>query len=274
MLSGAACYIPDQQKKIQEQLFHTKVTHLSLVSTQLFRWLHDPGFSNSDSSLNSVLVGGSQIPETLIENAARKKLPIYVSYGSTEMSSQITTAGIEDLKLNGRSSGKILSHRELKIDKNGEVLVRGETLGLGYIDKKEMIPFTDNEGWFHTGDIGYLDENQNLIVTGRKDNMFISGGENIHPEEIERFLLFEKNILDVCVVDVPDAEYGASPVAFVKMESGIKIDEVILRDFLRDKIAAFKIPKKFLPWPEDLDGIKPNRRYMQKLALKLFPGEE
>jgi O-succinylbenzoic acid--CoA ligase len=274
MLSGAACYIPDQYKKIQEQLHYTRVSHLSLVSTQLFRWLHEPGFSKSYYSLRSVLVGGSQIPDTLIEGAAQKKIPIYVSYGSTEMSSQIATAGIEDLQLNRRSSGKILSYRQLKIDQNGEVLVRGETLGHGYVDRKKVIPFTDNEGWFHTGDIGYLDENQNLIVTGRKDNMFISGGENIHPEEIERFLLFEKNILDVCVVNVPDVEYGAIPVAFVKMESGIKIDEVNLKDFLRDKIAAFKIPKRFLPWPENLDGIKPNRRYLQKLALKLFPGGE
>jgi len=274
LLSGVACYIPDQQKNIQEQLFHTKVTHLSLVSAQLFRWLQDPGFSKSDSSLKSILIGGSQIPETLIENAARKKLPIYVSYGSTEMSSQITTAGIEDLKLNGRSSGKILSHREMKIEKNGEMLVRGETLGLGYIDRKEMIPFTDSEGWFHTGDIGYLDDNRNLIIIGRKDNMFISGGENIHPEEIERFLLFEKNILDACVVSVPDVEYGARPVAFVKMAHGKEIDEVELKEFLRGKIVGFKIPKRILPWPEDLDGIKTDRKYMRELALKLFPGGE
>jgi O-succinylbenzoic acid--CoA ligase len=271
LLAGAACYIPNPHKKIHEQLFHTKVTHLSLVSTQLFRWLREPGSSESNSSLRSILVGGSQIPETLIEKATQKKLPIYVSYGSTEMSSQITTAKIEDLKLNCRSSGKILSYRELKIDKNGEVLVRGETLGHGYIDRKKVIPFTDIEGWFHTGDIGYLDDNQNLIVTGRKDNMFISGGENIHPEEIERYLQLKKDIVDVCVVSVPDVEYGERPVAFVKMKSGIKIDGIKLKDFLRDKIAGYKIPKRFLSWPEDFDGIKPDRRYLRKLAMKLFP---
>ena len=75
--------------------------------------------------------------------------------------------------------------------------------------------------------------------------MFVSGGENIHPEEIERHLQIMKNISEVCVVDVPDAEYGARPVAFIRMNSNYKIDEPQIRKYLEDKIEEYKIPQRF-----------------------------
>jgi O-succinylbenzoic acid--CoA ligase len=270
LLTGAACYIPDRNKKTQEQLGHMKVTHLSLVPTQVYRWLQDMESLDIGSSLKTVLVGGSHIPEGLIKSAVQKNLPVYTSYGSTEMSSQITTTRIEDLKLNPKSSGRLLSHRELKIDNSGEVLVRGKTLASGYISHKKNVPFTDDEGWFHTGDLGYVDDNQNLVVTGRRDNMFISGGENIYPEEIEQYLQFHDRIIDVCVVDIPDDEFGARPIAFIKMEGKVRINEIDLKVYLKDKIAGFKIPIRFLPWPEEMGSLKPDRKYFRELAIKIL----
>jgi O-succinylbenzoic acid--CoA ligase len=226
--------------------------------------------SESTQSLKAVLLGGSQIPGTLIERALQKDLPLYTSYGSTEMSSQATTTTIGDLKLNSESSGKLLQDRELKIDSDGEILVKGKTLGKGYISGKGVLPFTDSNGWFHTGDLGSLDDNQNLIVTGRKDNMFVSGGENIHPEEIEQQLLFYKEIIDICVVDIPDVEFGARPVAFVKSEYDEKINENDLKEYLKNKLAPFKIPDRFFSWPEEMNGIKPDRWYLRGLAIDLM----
>jgi len=266
LISGAACFIPDGNQPLQDQLKQTNVTHLSLVSTQLYRWMEEINISESVTLLKAILLGGSQIPSTLIEGAIKQKLPVYVSYGSTEMSSQITTTTIEDLKLNPESSGKLLSFRELKIDNTGEVLVRGKTLCEGYVSGKNVLQCTDRKGWFHTGDLGSLDDNQNLIIKGRRDNMFISGGENIYPEEIEQHLQFQNHIMDVCVVDVQDDEFGARPVAFVKVDESYEIDETQIKKYLKDKLARFKIPIRILPWPVDVDELKPVREYFRILA--------
>jgi O-succinylbenzoic acid--CoA ligase len=270
LLSGAACYIPDQGHTIQSQLEHTRVTHMSLVSTQLYRWLEIREKTESVSSLKAVLLGGSHIPEMLINRAMQNEIPIYTSYGSTEMSSQITTTTIEDIKKLPKTSGKNLSNRELKISQGGEILVRGKTLGEGYVSHKKIITFTDNEGWFHTGDLGYLDADNNLVVTGRKDNMFISGGKNIQPEEIEKQLQEYNDIENVCVVDIPDEEFGARPVAFIKPEKERQINEENLRNYLKERIEDFKIPDRFFPWPEEMDGLKPDRKYLRQLAIDLM----
>jgi len=288
LIAGAACFIPDNAKDFSYCLKNNNVTHLSLVSTQLRRWLANNTEIDSASShesrdainhvstlksLKAILLGGSQIPLNLIEQALQRELPVFTSYGSTEMSSQITTTSGEDLAKNPASSGKILSHRELKIDNNGEILVRGKTLAQGYFFGEDIINFVDTYGWFHTGDLGLFDDNKNLVVTGRRDNMFVSGGENIHPEEIERHLQIMKNISEVCVVDVPDAEYGARPVAFIRMNSNYKIDEPQIRRYLEDKIEGYKIPQRFLNWPEDLDKVKRDRGYLRELAISLISSE-
>ena len=268
LIAGSACYIPDPAKDISSHLKNQRVTHLSLVPTQLHRWLSEDTMTDYTRSLKAILIGGSQIPQALIKQSLQRNLPVFASYGSTEMSSQITTSSGKELRTNPASSGKILSHRELKINHDGEILVRGKTLGLGYVVHDGIIKFVDSNGWFHSGDLGHFDDNQNLIVTGRRDNMFISGGENIHPEEIENHLRFIDNIFDACVVDVPDAEYGARPVAFIRMNSNNKIDETYFKNYLIDKIAGFKVPVRFYPWPEGKDSFKPDRKYLKKLARK------
>jgi O-succinylbenzoic acid--CoA ligase len=268
LISGAACYIPDGNQKVQDQLNRTRVTHLSLVSTQLYRWLEELTPSESGSSLKAILLGGSQISPTLIQQAIQKKLPVHTSYGSTEMSSQITTTSKEDLKNDLHISGKLLSYREMKIDDIGEILVRGETLCKGYISGKKLISCLDSGDWYHTGDVGFLDHNENLIIRGRLDNMFISGGENIYPEEIERQLQVHDQIVDVCVIDIKDVEYGARPVAFVKMDGDEIMNETDFKEYLKDKIAAFKIPDRFFTWPENMDSLKPDREYLRGLAIE------
>lgn len=273
LIAGAACLIPDPNNQPQYQLNEYNVTHISLVSTQLHRWLADESISESAASLKTILLGGSQVQPTLIKQALQQKLPVHASYGSTEMSSQITTTSGDDLVKNSHSSGKLLSYRELKIDDNGEILVKGKTLCTGYISGNEVDNCGNTEGWFHTGDLGHFDDKQNLIIKGRLDNMFISGGENIYPEEIEEQLQFHNQIIDVCVVEVPDKEYGARPVAFIKIEATNKIDETQLKKYLEDKIAGFKIPLRFFNWPESVDQIKPDRKYLRELANAIMMSE-
>ena len=267
LISGASCLIPDTAKDFPGYINKYNVTHLSLVAAQLHRLLSTDSLIESTRSLKAILLGGSHIPPILIKRALESKLPVFSSYGSTEMSSQITTTTDKDLYINPASSGKILSHRDLIVDNKGEILVKGKTLGLGYFSGKDIISFVDENGWFHTGDFGYLDDNHNLIVSGRRDNMFISGGENIYPEEIEQQLQLMSKITKACVVDIPDDEYGARPVAFIIIDESDEIDETQIKIFLEDKIASFKIPLRIFPWPEEAINLKPDRSYYRELAI-------
>ena len=137
--------------------------------------------------------------------------------------------------------------------------MKGETLFKDYLNRegKPDTP-TDRDGWFHTGDIGEIDTNGCLSILGRKDNMFISGGENIHPEEIENTLHLLDEIEQSVVAPISDAEFGKRPVAFVRWAEGKQMRPEEIRAFLASKLARYKIPIKFLPWPKGLatNGLK------------------
>src|SRR3990172_9265027 len=162
------------------------------------------------------------------------------------MASQVTTGQ----SVKGIHSGKLLSHRELKIASDGEILVKGETLFLGYLDKGDLNLPVDPDGWFNTGDIGGLDAKGFLSVHGRKDNMIISGGENIHPEEIEAHLMRVPGIESALVVGIEDEEFGQRPAAFVKYCENGRIPEKEIIEELEKLLPRFKIPKIYWEWPE------------------------
>jgi O-succinylbenzoic acid--CoA ligase len=213
------------------------------------------------------------------------KLPVFVSYGSTEMASQITTTGEKDRLKKWKTAGKVLSHRNVKISQQGEILVKGKTLYKGYIQSGKLKKVTDKTGWFHSGDLGQLDKDGYLTVFGRKDNMFISGGENIQPEEIEQCIRNIAGVEEVVVVPVEDREFGMRPVAIIKMQgdnkyqtkhkslpgrrTGQKIKYKIqntkyrlqeMKVYLKRVLPGFKVPDYFLPWPEKAGkGLKISR---------------
>ena len=225
--------------------------------------------------MKAILLGGSAIPGSLIEEAHALNLKIFTTYGSSEMSSQITTSGPGDVLERLYTSGKILNHREIKIAANGEILVRGDTLFKGYIEDGMIDPARDSDGYFHTDDIGKIDEFDCLSVIGRKDNMFISGGENIQPEEIEAALLSIEGLTDATVVPIPDTQYGFRPIAFINLDKS-KLSKKDLPDILIEKIAKYKIPVEFIDYPKDMKqvGIKVNRAELAKYALKYFADRE
>jgi O-succinylbenzoic acid--CoA ligase len=172
--------------------------------------------------------------------------------------------------------GKVLRQRELNIAKDGEILVRGNTLFQGYVEGDSVCLAVDEQGWFHTGDIGRLDDKGNLVVFGRKDNMFISGGENVYPEEIESWLKSVKGIDDAVVVGLEDSEFGHRPSAFVKFsdENRMSADEIV--HSLEKFLPRFKIPRSYFDWPEEKvsESLKPNRRELQVLAKGLSVSRE
>jgi o-succinylbenzoate---CoA ligase len=183
------------------------------------------------------------------------------------MASQVTTtppgASHEEL----RTSGRPLPHREVGISSDGEILVRGETLFAGYVEGAAIDRPLDADGWFHTGDLGGLSENGYLGVMGRKDNLFVSGGENIQPEEIEEALSNLEGVEEAVVVPIPDPEFGTRPVAFVRMPDATVEGEMLTRA-LEAVLPRFKIPVAFHGWPEEggLGGMKLNRAFFHERA--------
>lgn len=258
-LAGATVYGTDASTRLSTDLLRAaKITHLSVVGTQLRRLIAEKSFPQA--SLRAVLLGGSANPSSLVDEARNRGVPVHTTYGLTETASQVTTSKIDEAP---ESSGRVLPQRELKVDENGEILVRGETMFAGYLRDGVMQSALDKDGWFHTGDTGSL-RNGLLHVTGRRDNMFVSGGENIYPETIERVLLSLPNVEQAIVVPRPDDEFGSRPVAFIRGDLSTAGG---WEESLTEKLRSFEIPVAFLPWPEDANtGIKPNRKKLQALA--------
>ena len=273
LISGAAMVIPPENGILVETLKKFKITHISLVPTQLFRLLETKVGQDSLLKLKLILLGGSKIPMSLLQKSLKIGLKIKTTYGSTEMASQIATGK--------KCFYKILPYREVRISSEKEIEVRGRTRFLGYYDGTKLLKPFDKDGWFKTGDLGVwykkkkkIGKNKDLIenyikIFGRIDSMFVSGGENIYPEEIEE-LLFKSNMVEkAVVVPVNDLEYGERPVVFLKCSESFS--ESNIRDYLRNNLIRFKVPDLFLPWEETFEiDLKYRKKEMSKLAQTKF----
>jgi O-succinylbenzoic acid--CoA ligase len=260
LVAGATVVIPPAESTLADQIQRQRPTHLSLVPTQLSRLIEQ--LQQPPRWLRAVLLGGAPLPATLIARAHAAGWPLLTTYGSTEMASQVTTTRVGATADELQTAGKVLPGRELTLSPEGEILVRGATLFLGYVRGPAIDRPLDQQGWFATGDLGRWDKDGRLIVEGRRDNLFISGGENIYPEEIERELLNLPNVHQAIVVPVANPQYGQRPVAFVD-------SDVWQPDRWRQALAArlprYKLPDSFLAWPEPT-GLKANRTGLRELA--------
>ena len=263
LLAGAAVALPEPGAPLGKAIADGGPTHVSLVSTQLRRLLREADLERR--GLKAILLGGGPIPVPLLDEATARGLPIHTSYGLTEMASQVTATPPGASREELRTSGRLLPHREISIREDGEILVRGETLFTGYVEGKAVDRPQDAEGWFHTGDLGELRADGYLRLWGRKDNLFISGGENIQPEEIEEALCRLEGVEEAVVVPVPDAELGNRPVAFVRTAGG---NFGNLARALEPTLPRFKIPVAFHEWAHGGGGMKVNRRFFRERALR------
>ncbi len=292
-LAGAAVAVAGPEDELIDSIANLRITHCSMVPTQLHRYLHAGG---RRETLSALLVSGASTPPALIAAAVDRGLPLRTSYGLTEMASQVTTTEPGAPLTRLFTSGRLLPHRELQLDPAGEVLVRGETLCLGYLERGTVMPVTGSDGWYHTGDTGILDPDGYLKVTGRRDNMFISGGENIQPELIERVLIEFPGISEAVVVAAPDDEFGARPFAFVAFDerdprdfdqstrlirdyimlTGAMADTPIqVKTLLKDRLPRHAIPVRFaiIP-PAARQGIKVSRAVLTSLARQYYRPEK
>ena len=132
----------------------------------------------------------------------------------------------------------------------GEICVRGPGVFAGYHNNPEATAQATRFGWFHTGDLGHMDEQGFVFITGRASDMYISGGSNVYPREIEEALLMHPSIAEACVVGMPDARWGESGVAVLVAAEGATIDEREVRAHLDGRLAKYKWPARFAVWPE------------------------
>ena len=234
-----------------------EVSHVSLVPTQLQRWFDYLVEHPQSIHTQAALLGGTQIPVKLTQALNELGIRSYSGYGMTEMAST-AFAKQSDGKI---GVGQPLLGREFKLV-NEEVWLKGAGLAMGYWRNGCVDPLTNVEGWFQTKDKGqWLDDE--LVIQGRLDNMFISGGENIQPEEIEKVIAQSDLVKQVFVLPKHDEEFGHRPVAIVEFHTSFNESAVeSLNVFLQGRLERFKQPVAYYELPKDLiqGAIKISRK--------------
>lgn len=230
------------------------VTLVSVVATMLARMLDARGSRPYPPSLRGVLVGGGPVPPALLDRCAELGVPALPTYGLTEACSQVTTLSPADSGGAARhSAGRPLPVVEVQVETEhgpaapgtpGEILVRGPTVTPGYLDDPESTRQALRSGWLHTGDMGYLDGDGYLYVLDRRDDLIVSGGENIYPAEVEAALEAHPAVEEAAVTGRPDPLWGQVPVAAVRLRPGSRATEAELVAFCRERLASFKVPRQ------------------------------
>jgi O-succinylbenzoic acid--CoA ligase len=224
------------------------ITLTSVVSAMLEEVLDSRGGRRFAPSLRCVLLGGGPASADLIERAAALGAPLAPTYGLTEAASQVATLLPDEVPRKPGSSGQPLFPTEVRIDapagEIGEILVRGPTVMAGYADRPHETAAVLRDGWLHTGDFGRLDEAGYLYVVDRREDLIVSGGENVYPSEVERALLLHPAVLGAGVVGLPDARWGQRVAAVVALRRGAAATEEDLRDFVARQIARYKVPRR------------------------------
>ncbi len=249
-----------------------RITHAFLVPAMIQLMLQAPGAERADySTLKGISYGASPISETVLVDALRTfKCNFMQVYGLTETTGAITMLPPEDHDPQGpkkhllRSAGKPIEGVELRIadaasgeicaeGKVGEVWIRSAQNMKGYWSNDKATAAAFVEGWFRSGDAGYLEDGY-LFLHDRIKDMIISGGENIYPAEVENTLMQHPALADGAVIGVPDDAWGEAVKACVVLKPGAKTTEAELIEFMRSRIAHFKCPKSV----DFLDAIPRN----------------
>ncbi len=214
------------------------VSIVSVVSTMLDRMLVQRGGRAFPPTLRCVLLGGGPAPLALLERAVQARAPVVQTYGLTETASQVVTLAPEDAITRIGSAGKPLMGSQIRIEADGEICILGPTVSPGYLHRPPR------EGWLHTGDLGYLDADGYLTVLDRRDDLIVSGGENVYPAEVEAALLAHPAVEEAGVFGEADAEWGSRVAAAVKLHLGRLISADELTAFCRQRLAGYKVPRR------------------------------
>jgi fatty-acyl-CoA synthase len=260
---GAAMIIPAQgfdPELTLAAVAKERCTSLYGVPTMFIAELAVPDFESYDlASLRTGIMAGSPCPvEVMKQVIARMGMTeVQICYGMTETSPVSTQTRADDsVERRVSTVGRVLPHLEVKVVEPetgltvprgtvGELCTRGYSVMLGYWGEAGKTGEVIDAGrWMHTGDLGVMDEESYLNITGRIKDMVIRGGENIYPREIEEFLYTHPDVLDAQVVGVPDAKYGEELCAWIRMRPGAEaLTAEVVREFATGRLAHYKIPR-------------------------------
>jgi o-succinylbenzoate---CoA ligase len=234
-----------------ETLARERVTIASLVPTLLARVLELDPPPPPPAHLRALLLGGAAASPALLERAADLGWPVLTTYGLTEACSQVTTQEYGTVNRGELGAGGPLALTEVRIDHEGQILVRGPTLMSGYLTRDGLATGRLDRpviagGWLPTGDHGRLDEDGNLHVAGRRADRIVSGGENVDPVEVEQALEHLPGVRQACVFGAQDPEWGEVVCAAVVAAEGSDeaLDLARLRAQLTAVLAPFKLPRR------------------------------
>ncbi len=266
-----------------------RATVFAGVPTMYQMMTQAPNWPEADlSSLRFCTSGGAPLPVPLIRQFMREKgVRFKQGFGMTEFGPGIFALAPEDAERKAGSIGRPNFYVDARIvdDQNrplgpnqvGELVLKGPSFCSGYFNNPQATEeAVDDEGWFHTGDLAYYDEEWYFFIVDRKKDMFISGGENVYPVEIEQVLYRHPAVAQCAVVGVPDDKWGEVGWAFVVLRPGIEASERELLDFLYDNLARYKVPKRVIftdGLPISAAGKVLKRELRQKAREMLSGGE-
>ena len=286
---GATMVVPNDSfdpVKTLETIEKERCTSLYGVPTMFIAELHEMEQKTYNlSSLRTGVMAGSLCPPEIMKKVKEQMNmhEITICYGMTETSpvSTQTRIGVPFEK-QIYSVGTIHDHLEIKIidpktqailkrGESGELCTRGYSVMLKYWNSPEATrQVIDEQRWMHSGDLAMMDEDGYLHISGRIKDLIIRGGENISPKEIEDFLYTYKGVMDAQVIGVPSEKYGEEIMAWIKPNEGVTLTEEELRDFCKERIAHYKIPKywKFVSeFPMTISG-KIRKVEMREIAAR------
>lgn len=283
---GAAAVFPDlafDPVSTLKAVANERCTALHGVPTMFIAELDLPGFDSFDlSTLRTGIMAGAPCPVEVMKRVMSEMHmeEILIAYGQTELSpvNHMTKAD-DSLDKRVATVGATGPHLEVKIADEegrpvnigvqGEICCRGYSVMVGYWDDPEQTADTiDEEGWLHSGDLGVMDAEGYVKVTGRIKDMIIRGGENVYPREVEEFLYTHPDIVEVQIFGVPDQKYGEQVCAWIQLCDGAHLSQEDIRAFCDDQIARFKIPHyiQFVEeFPMTVTG-KPQKFVMREMA--------
>ena len=277
---GYTCLIRKFEPDILLQLLQEEECTLFMgVPTMLKMMADTPAFSDASfPKLHYIIVGGEPMPIPLIERWDEKNVPIRQGYGMTEVGPNLTSLHQDDAIRKKGSIGRPNFYVNIRIvddqgndlptDAAGELLLKGPMVTPGYWENKDATNKALKNGWFHTGDMVKRDEENYLYVVDRIKNMFISGGENVYPAEVERVLCQHPSVSEAAVIGVEDAQWGEVGQAFIVCWPGQSVEKDDIQAFCKAHMAKFKVPKhiSFIEKLPKNDTGKINRQSLKKLA--------
>ena len=245
-------------EKVSRALDEQHITLMSLVPTMLHRLVDVRLAQNSSSelSLRAILIGGAPCSETLRQQSLDLGLPVLRTYGLTEACSQVVTETLPPDRRDTPPAAKPLqgiqvkiinsSGRSLNANEEGEILVRGGMVMDHYYRRPEESAKALQNGWLHTGDIGFLNTQGGLCVLNRRSDLIVTGGENVYPAEVEACLMLCPLVKEVCVTGEDDPEFGQRVVAWIVRKKTSLINGEELQQHCRKTLAGYKIPRRII----------------------------